>query len=65
MYHSIHSKNFVLFYANLRILLKCYDRQEKIKDFSKAFSVVGNQINDNIFTEEELFNLDYETMFDI
>ena len=65
MYNSIPSKNFVLFYENLRRLLKCYDRQEKIKDFSIAFSVVGDQINDNIFTEEELFNLDYETMFDI
>ena len=50
---------------NNRRLLKCYDRQEKLKYFSIIVSVVGDQINDNNFTEEELFNLDYETIFDI
>ena len=67
MYNSIPSKNFVLFLheAEYRRLLKCYDKQEKLKDFTIAVPVVGDQINNNNFTEEELFNLNYETMFDI
>ena len=63
----MHSQNIVLFLRedDYHCLIKKYNLQEKINNLSIVFYISKTQINDENFTEEELFYLDYGTMFDI
>ena len=66
LYHSIPSKNFVYFLreAEYRLRIKNLNKYQKLEDLSILLSIVGNGLNNEYLSEENLKNIDYDTLFD-
>ena len=66
LYNSIRSTNFIYFLREMefRRSIKLLSKEDKIKNLASAISVVGIDAKENLLGENDLLDLNYETMYD-
>ena len=55
---------FFLKEIEYRCLFKSMNEVQKLKDFARIISCVGNRVNQDFLKEDELTDLDFDTNFD-
>ena len=65
IYSTIRQSNFLFFIKGIeyRHLIKSMNEVQKLEDFAKIISCVGNDVNQDLLKEGEL-NLDFDINFD-